>query len=134
VPYVDPSEALDRPAVDLHALARELGPGTWRQPLVASGASRWVLLAWEPGTSMVPHRHPGAGEVFLVVEGRLGLRLGDEPEVEAGPGTLLHARRDEVHALRVIGDERLLLIASVAPNESRPDETIEAIDAIEPAR
>jgi quercetin dioxygenase-like cupin family protein len=134
VPYVDPSEALDRTAIDLHALARELGPGTWRQPLVADGASRWVLLAWEPGTSMVPHRHPGAGEVFLVVEGRLGLRLGDEPEIEAGPGTLLHARPDELHALRVIGDDRLVLIASVAPNEARPDETIELPDPSEAVR
>ena len=134
MPYVDPSEALDRTAVDLHALARELGPGTWRQPLVADRASRWVLLAWEPGMSTVPHRHPGAGEVFVVVEGRLGLRLGDEPEIEAGPGTLLRARPDAVHALRVIGGDRLLLIASVAPNESRPDETIELPETSEPAR
>jgi quercetin dioxygenase-like cupin family protein len=55
-------------------------------------------------------------------------RIGDGPEVEAGPGFLLFAPRDTVHALRVAGDERLLLIASVAPNQDVPDETLEEPD------
>lgn len=125
MPFVDPSDALNLPAIDTAALAAESGPGTWRRALVGDDATRWVLLGWEPGFATVPHRHPRASEVFLVLEGRLGLRLGDHPEIEAAPGTVLLARRDEVHALRTIGEERLLLIASVAPNENEPDETIE---------
>jgi quercetin dioxygenase-like cupin family protein len=125
MPFVHPSDALNVPAIDTAALAAEVGPGTWRRALVADDATRWVLLAWEPGFATVPHRHPRASEVFLVLEGRLGLRLGNAPQIEAGPGTVLLAQRDEIHALRTIGEERLLLIASVAPNEDRPDETIE---------
>jgi mannose-6-phosphate isomerase-like protein (cupin superfamily) len=123
MPFVDPSEAFNKAALDTAELAAE--PGTWRHKLIADDGTRWVLLAWEPGFTTIPHYHPGASEVFFVLEGKLALRLDDEPEIEAGPGTVLLARRNQVHTLRSIGEERLLLIASVAPNESRPDETIE---------
>jgi mannose-6-phosphate isomerase-like protein (cupin superfamily) len=128
MPFVDPSEAFNRPSIDTAALAADVGPGSWRQALIADAGTRWVLLAWEPGFTTIPHHHPGASEVFLVLEGKLALRLDNEPEIEAGPGTVLLARRNQVHTLRSIGEQRLLLIASVAPNESRPDETIEVVE------
>jgi mannose-6-phosphate isomerase-like protein (cupin superfamily) len=129
MPYVDAADALNKPVLDLAALTADRGSGEWRERLVADTGTRWVLLSWEPGFRTVPHRHPRASEVFLVLEGRLGIRLGDTPEVEAGPGTILMARQDEVHGLRVVGDQRLLIIASVSPNESAPDETIEIPEA-----
>ena len=128
MPHVGPDDARNDRALDLTALAAAAGPGTWRERLIADGGTRWVLLSWEPGTVTVPHRHPHASETFLVMEGRLGARIGDEPEVEAGPGTLLFAPRNATHALRAIGDGRLLLIASVAPNQDVADETIEEPD------
>jgi quercetin dioxygenase-like cupin family protein len=128
VPYVAPDDALNPLALDLNALATSLGPGMWRERLVADEATRWVLLSWPRGTSTVPHRHPHASETFLVLEGRLAARIGDEPEVVVGPGTLLLARRNKIHALRVEGEERLLLIASVSPNLDLADETIDEPD------
>lgn len=128
MPYVAPDDARNALALDLMALAAEAGPATWRERLVADDATRWVLLSWEPGISTVPHRHPYAGETFLVMEGRLAARIGDAPEVEVGPGTILFAPRDAIHALRVVGDERLLFIASVAPNLDLADETVEELD------
>ena len=128
MPFVDPADARNAVVLDLAALTAEAGPGTWRQRLIADETTRWVLLAWDSGTASVAHRHPHASETFLVLEGRLAARIGDGPEVEAGPGSLLFAPRDAIHALRVVGDERLLLIASVAPNEDVPDETIDEPD------
>lgn len=128
MPYVDPADALNLPLLDIATLAAARGPGEWRERLVADAGTRWVLLSWEPGFRTVPHRHPRASEVFMVLEGRLAIRLSDTPEIEAGPGTILMARPDEVHRLHVVGDERLLIIASVSPNESLPDETIEMPD------
>ena len=128
MPYVAPDDARNALALDLNALAAEIGPGMWRERLVADEATRWVLLSWPPGTSTVPHRHPHASETFLVLEGHLAARIGDDPEVVVGPGTLLLARRNAIHALRVAGDERLLLIASVAPNLDLEDETIDEPD------
>lgn len=84
-----------------------------------------VLLCWAPGYASVPHRHPAAEEIFQIVRGRALFRIGAEPEREAGPGELLLAMRGSRHAIRVIGDEPLLMLAAVAPNEARPDETIE---------
>jgi mannose-6-phosphate isomerase-like protein (cupin superfamily) len=128
MPYVSPDDARNQRVLDLSALAADEGSGMWRERLVADEGTRWVLLSWVPGTVSTPHRHPHASEVFFVLEGRLGARIGDAAEVEAGPGALLLAPRDTIHALRVVGDRRLLFIASVAPNEDLEDETVEEPD------
>ena len=66
-----------------------------------------------PGQVETPLPHPenkqplDAGAVTMK-------RIGGGWQVWAGP-----------RVLRTLGDERLLLIASVAPNEDQPDETIE---------
>jgi quercetin dioxygenase-like cupin family protein len=126
MPHVRDGEALDRPFVDLDALAVELGPPPWRAPLVGSGSMRVVLLHWPPGFATVPHLHPAAEETFLVLRGRALFTIGDGPEREVGSGTFLLARRGVRHAIRVPNDgESLVLLAAVSPNEDRPDETLE---------
>jgi quercetin dioxygenase-like cupin family protein len=129
MPYVPDDAAIARPAVDLDALARANGAGPWRVSLVGDPGVRAVLLGWPPGFAAIPHRHPGASELFVVRSGRMGFRLADQPEIEVGPGSFLVARPDELHGLRVIGDEPLVLLAAVGPNEDRPDEAIEAPEA-----
>jgi mannose-6-phosphate isomerase-like protein (cupin superfamily) len=125
MPYVSLGEALDQPFLDLDSLAAELGPPPWRACLVGTPALRVLLLHWPPGYATIPHLHPGAEEVFRVVRGRAAFTIGDEPEREVGPGAFLLARRGIRHAIHVPGTEPLLLMAAVAPNEDRPDETIE---------
>ena len=126
MPHVAEGEALDLPFVDIDALADEMGPPPSRACVVGTSALRVVLLRWAPGFATVPHVHPAAEETFLVVRGRACFTIGDELEREVGPGTFLLAMRGVRHVIRVPEGEPLLLLAAVAPNEDRPDETIES--------
>jgi mannose-6-phosphate isomerase-like protein (cupin superfamily) len=125
MPYVPDGEAFDRSFLDLDALAGELGPPPWRSCLVGTPGLRVLLLHWPAGYASVPHVHPAAEEIFRVIRGRAFFTIGDEPEREVGPGDFMLARRGIRHAIRVPDDEPLLFLASVAPNEDTPDETIE---------
>lgn len=125
MPYVRDGEALDQPFSDLGSIAEMQGSGSWRIPLVGTEAIRVVLLQWPPGYATVPHLHPAAAEIFMVISGRAAFTIGELPERDVEPGELVLARRGVMHAIRVAGDEPLLLLAAVAPNEDRPDEVIE---------
>ena len=129
MPFVGPGDALERPYVDLEALAEEQGPPPWRAVLVGTGGMRLVLLRWPPGYATVPHVHPAAEEIFLVLAGRAVFTIGETPEREVGPGMLVFAARGIRHAIRVPTGEPLTLLASVAPNVDVPDETIEPAGA-----
>jgi mannose-6-phosphate isomerase-like protein (cupin superfamily) len=124
MPYVAPSEALNLPHFDLEELRARYGPPPWRVPVIATSALRVVLLAWEPGHVTVPHFHTRAEEVFQVLAGRAAFQIGDGPEIDAGPGTVLLGPRGDTHAIRVVGSSPLYMLAVLAPNENAPDETI----------
>jgi mannose-6-phosphate isomerase-like protein (cupin superfamily) len=126
MPFVAVGEGLDLPFGDLEKLAREAGPPPWRVCLVGTAALRVVLLCWPPGYATVPHAHPRAEEIFLVVSGRAAFEIGDEPELQAGPGDFVLAKRGFRHAIRVPPGQVLTLLAAVAPNEDSVDETIES--------
>ncbi len=128
MPYVDPATALDRWAVSLSRLHPSDAPGPWRHPVLADGDVRVVLIGWAPGFMSVPHHHPYATETFQVLAGRLGFRLDDRAELALGPGDIAIAQRGEVHGLRVLGDELLVFLASVSPNEDRVDEQVDVPD------
>lgn len=125
MPFVGEGEALSLAFTDLEGLAAAQGPPPWRICLVGTPGLRVVLLAWPPGYATVPHRHPHAEETFEVLRGRAAFTIGEAPERIVGPGTFVLASRDVRHAIRVPDGEPLLLLAAVAPNEDRPDETIE---------
>jgi quercetin dioxygenase-like cupin family protein len=125
MPFVAPGEAHDLPFLDLETLALEAGPPPWRICLVGTPGLRVLLLHWPAGFATVPHYHPAAEEAFHVLRGRAAFTIGDTPEREVGPGSLMLALRGVRHRIRVVGDEPLTLMATVAPNEDWPDETIE---------
>ena len=125
MPYIAAGEGLDRPFSDLEALAQEMGPPPWRVALVGTPALRVVLLRWPPGYATVPHVHPNAEEIFVVLEGRAFFTINAEAEREVFPGGFMLAKRGIRHAIRVPSGEPLTLLASVAPNLDLPDETIE---------
>jgi mannose-6-phosphate isomerase-like protein (cupin superfamily) len=129
MPFVPDGHGPDLPSIELDDLALRMGEPPWRAMLVGTAGLRVVLLCWPPGYATVPHVHPGAEEIFLVMGGRAVFAIGDEPEQEVGPGTFLLAPRGVIHAIRVPDGEPLTLLASVAPNEDRPDETIEPAGA-----
>ncbi len=125
MPFVSGNEAFNRPIQDLEALARESGEGPWRLALVGTLGLRVVFLGWPAGYSTVPHLHPSAEEIFKVVSGRALFTIGDEPEREVGPGELVLALRGVRHSIRVGPEGPMTMLAAVAPNEDRPDESIE---------
>ncbi len=126
MPFVSATEALNQAFVDLEGLVQASGELPWRRCLVGTPGLRVVLLCWPPGFSTVLHVHPAAEEIFSIVSGRALFTIGDEPEREVGPGSFLFAERGVRHLIRVPdGDEPLLLLAAVAPNEDWAQETIE---------
>jgi quercetin dioxygenase-like cupin family protein len=98
----------------------------WRLALVGTAGLRLTYHGFPAGFSTVPHRHPHAEEIFTVLSGRALFTIGDEPEREVGPGELVLALRGVRHLIRVAeGAGPMIMLAAVAPNEDRPDETIE---------
>ena len=77
-----------------------------------------------PEPRRTPTIHPDCEEVFVVHEGCAEFTFDDEPPVEAGPGSVLYAPRGSPHALRVVGDEPLLMMCFLAPN--LPDDEVPA--------
>lgn len=125
MPYVAPGTGLALAAVDLERLAADQGPPPWRVALTGTPRLRAVVVRWPPGYATVPHRHPRADEIFLVLEGSAGFTLDDEPERTIDRGGFVHAGPGVLHAIRVLGDEALTMVAAVGPNEDATDETIE---------
>lgn len=125
MPFVSEAEALNSPFGDLEALARGAGEMPWRLALVGTPGLRVTYHGFPPGFSTVPHRHPHAEEIFTVLTGRALFTIGDEPEREVGPGELVLALRGVRHRIRVRPTGPMTMLAAVAPNEDRPDETIE---------
>ena len=72
------------------------------------------LNAFEPGQEHRLHAHDGTDKVYHVLQGR-GLFLLDEGEVEMEAGTMLVAPSGVPHGVRNTGEERLIVIAILAP-------------------
>lgn len=126
MPFVSEAEAFNLPLQDLEALARDAGELPWRLALVGTPGLRVTFHGFPPGFSTIPHRHPHAEEFFKVLSGQALFTVGDEPEHEVGRGGLVLAMRGVRHRIRVADDAGpMIMLAAVAPNEDRSDETIE---------
>ncbi len=128
MPFVAAADAPNARRINVPIDARPSGDGFERFPLVASPSVRLVLIELAAGFRTVPHRHPGATESFYVLSGSGTFRIGDSGPIAVAPGDLLHALVDEVHAIEA-GDAGLRFIACVGPNEDRPDEAIDVVEA-----
>ena len=73
------------------------------------------FLRMEPGSVADIHSHDLGHEIFLILEGRVIFEIGDGVE-KLGPGQMCVALADEVHRVRVIGDEPMIMYLSVTPH------------------
>lgn len=73
------------------------------------------FLRMEPGQVADIHSHDLGHEIFLILEGRVIFEIGDGVE-KLGPGQMCVALADEVHRVRVIGDEPMIMYLSVTPH------------------
>jgi quercetin dioxygenase-like cupin family protein len=60
------------------------------------------------------HRHANEDEYSYVLEGRVGVQLGDDT-LEAGPGELVFKPRNQWHAFWNAGDEPARLLEIISP-------------------
>ena len=72
------------------------------------------LNAFEPGQEHKLHAHPGLDKVYHVLSGR-GLFLLEDREIPMQEGILLVAPEGVPHGIRNTGDERLVVLAILAP-------------------
>jgi mannose-6-phosphate isomerase-like protein (cupin superfamily) len=72
------------------------------------------LNAFEPGQEHALHAHEGMDKVYQVVSGR-GLFLLEGREVPMEAGMVLVAPEGVPHGVRNTGEDRLLLLALLAP-------------------
>ena len=81
----------------------------------AGGGFSLVEHPIAPRTLAAPlHRHTGEDEYSYVLEGRVGVQLGDET-LEAGPGELVFKPRNQWHAFWNPGDEPARLLEIISP-------------------
>jgi mannose-6-phosphate isomerase-like protein (cupin superfamily) len=72
------------------------------------------LNAFEPGQEHKLHAHEGMDKVYQVLSGR-GVFLLSDREIPMEPGVMLVAPEGVPHGVRNTGDERLVLVAILAP-------------------
>lgn len=73
------------------------------------------FLRMEPGTEAQGHTHDLGQEIFLILSGRCAFTIDGETE-ELGPGQMCIALIDQMHSVRVIGDEPMIMYLSVTPH------------------
>jgi len=84
------------------------------------------FLRFEVGDVATRHSHDLGAEVFLIMQGRAEFEIEGETAV-LGPGELCFAGRDELHQVRVVGDEPVIMYLSVTPHVE-PTHTMYAED------
>ncbi len=75
------------------------------------------LNAFEPGQQHEPHAHCDRDKIYLVLEGRGEITVGEEA-CTVEPGDFAFAAADVVHSVRNTGEERLIVFVAMSPPPS----------------
>jgi quercetin dioxygenase-like cupin family protein len=73
------------------------------------------LNCFEPGQQHALHAHAGMDKVYQVLSGT-GVFLLEDREIPMQPGVMLVAPEGVSHGVRNSGDEKLVLLAILAPS------------------
>jgi quercetin dioxygenase-like cupin family protein len=73
------------------------------------------FLRIEPGRPAESHSHDLGQEIFLILSGRCEFTIDGESE-ELGPGQMCVALVDQMHSVRALGDEPVIMYLSVTPH------------------
>jgi mannose-6-phosphate isomerase-like protein (cupin superfamily) len=82
--------------------------------LFATARLYYDLYCLEPGQAQKVHSHAGSDKVYLVVEGRVVVAIGDE-ERELGPDEAALAPAGQPHGVRNPSAERVVLLVVTTP-------------------
>ena len=72
------------------------------------------LYCLEPGQAQKPHAHEGCDKVYLVLEGRARVQVGNEERALAS-GEAVLAGSGEVHGIANDSDARLVVLTFMSP-------------------
>jgi len=72
------------------------------------------LNCFEPGQEHAPHAHQGQDKLYVVLEGKSIVTIGDQTE-EMTAGDAAFAPSGVLHAIRNPGPDRLVVMAILAP-------------------
>ncbi len=97
------------------------GPGVIYKVLGedTDGALAVVEYSLEPGRLVRPHTHANEDEISLVVEGHVGVRVGEE-EIVAKPGTWVFKPRGISHTFWNPGSKTARVIEIITPGAFAP--------------
>lgn len=94
-------------------------PGKMGKTSLSSGTYLYAgLNAFEPGQAHSAHVHADQDKLYLILEGRGEVTVGDETS-EVGPGGLVLAPAGVSHALRNPGPHRLIVLVVFSPPPSK---------------
>ena len=88
-------------------------------PEDTGGALAVVEHPIEPGRLVRPHMHAREDEISYIVEGEIGVRIGDR-EIIAGPGTWVFKPRGIMHTFWNAGPKPARLIEIISPGAFAP--------------
>jgi quercetin dioxygenase-like cupin family protein len=83
--------------------------------LLVTPQIRSRFLRMQPGQVAPMHSHDLGHEIFLILQGRCVFTIAGG-ERELGPGQLCIALADEIHQVKCISDEPLIMYLSVTPH------------------
>ena len=82
---------------------------------LARGATLFAgLNCFEPGQEHAAHTHAGQDKLYLILTGEAEVRIGDESAMLSA-GDAAFAPSGVVHSIRNAGDQRLVVMAVLAP-------------------
>jgi len=117
MPYVAPKDANNKLIDSLADIKARNGTPPWRESVLATERFRMVLICWPPGHHHPKHYHPRADESWFICEGQVQVVFDNGSPMVAGPGSILFAEKGIAHDMIAVGNEPLLMIAVVTPNE-----------------
>lgn len=83
--------------------------------VVITPTIRSRFLQMEPGAVAQRHSHDLGYEVFLILAGQCEFEIDGDIAI-LGPGQMCFTRPDQMHQVRVIGDEPMTMYLSVTPH------------------
>lgn len=83
--------------------------------LLVTPQIRSRFLRMEPGQAAQAHSHDLGHEIFLILQGVAEFEIDGETQL-VRPGQLCVALTDQLHRVRVIGDEPVIMYLSVTPH------------------
>ncbi|HEX5076266.1 MAG TPA: cupin domain-containing protein [Gemmatimonadaceae bacterium] len=102
--------------LDVRGAARQAVAANPTRPATAivhdSADARLIVFRLSPGQSVAPHRN--ASSVILTVISGSGLTSGADEERQVVAGDLVTYEPNEMHGMRAV-DEELVLLATIAP-------------------